>query len=207
MLAVPHRSDLRARPLETARLLLHPLDATDSRDLWNAVESSRAHLEPWLPWVPFNIDLESSGRYAEASAADWDAARACRFSIRDRTSRRFLGVIGLEAFAHLHESVELGYWLRVDACGRGLMTETALETVGKQSWLDPIADPLRTVVHQAYDAAGPAGQQLKNAAHGVWLGHPLHPVFTRLAGYQSVWLLSDAPTAGAKNRSRRTLRL
>ena len=123
MLAVPHRSDLRARPLETARLLLHPLDATDSRDLWNAVESSRAHLEPWLPWVPFNIDLESSGRYAEASAADWDAARACRFSIRDRTSRRFLGVIGLEAFAHLHESVELGYWLRVDACGRGLMTE------------------------------------------------------------------------------------
>src|SRR5206468_9896162 len=123
VLAVPHRSELRARPLETARLFLYPLDATDSRDLWNAVEGSRAHLEPWLPWVPFNIDLESSGRYAEASAADWDAARACRFAIRDRQTRRFLGVIGLEAFAHLHESVELGYWLRVDTTGRGLMTE------------------------------------------------------------------------------------
>jgi ribosomal-protein-serine acetyltransferase len=59
----------------------------------------------------------------EASAADWDAARACRFAIRDLRSRRFLGVIGLEAFAHLHESVELGYWLRIDACGNGLMTE------------------------------------------------------------------------------------
>jgi ribosomal-protein-serine acetyltransferase len=87
------------------------------------VEGSRAHLEPWLPWVPFNIDLDSSGRYAEASAADWDAARACRFAIRDRPTRRFLGVVGLEAFAHLHESVELGYWLRVDACGKGLMGE------------------------------------------------------------------------------------
>src|SRR4029453_9035872 len=65
----------------------------------------------------------SSSRYAEASAADWDASRACRFSIRDRASRRFIGVIGLEAFAHLHESVELGYWLRTDASGRGLMTE------------------------------------------------------------------------------------
>ena len=32
-------------------------------------------------------------------------------------------VVGLEAFAHLHESVELGYWLRVDTTGRGLMTE------------------------------------------------------------------------------------
>lgn len=123
MLAVPPRSELRSRPLETPRLLLFPLDATDSRDLWTAVESSRAHLEPWLPWVPFNIDLESSSRYAEASAADWDAARACRFAIRDRQTRRFLGVIGLEAFAHLHENVELGYWLRVDGVGRGLMTE------------------------------------------------------------------------------------
>lgn len=123
MLAVPARTDLRTRPLETARLVLHPLDASDTRDLWTAVEASRAHLEPWLPWVPFNIDLDSSGRYAEASAADWDAARACRFAIRDRSTRRLVGVIGLEAFAHLHESVELGYWLRIDACGGGLMTE------------------------------------------------------------------------------------
>lgn len=123
MLAVPPRSELRARPIETPRLLLFPLDATDSRDLWTAVESSRPELEPWLPWVPYNIDLESSARYAEASASDWDAARACRFAIRDRQTRRFLGVIGLEAFAHLHENVELGYWLRTDGVGRGLMTE------------------------------------------------------------------------------------
>lgn len=123
MLAVPPRSEIRARPLETARLFLHPLDATDTRDLWTAVEASRKDLEPWLPWVPFNTDLDSSGRYAEASASDWDAARACRFSIRDRQTRRFLGVIGLESFAHLHESAELGYWLRTDSTKRGLMTE------------------------------------------------------------------------------------
>lgn len=123
MLAVPPRSEVRFRPVETKRLQLYPLDATDTRELWSAVESSRPHLEPWLPWVPFNTDLDSSGRYAEASAADWDAARATRFSIRDRASHRFLGVIGLESFAHLHESVELGYWLRVDSWGKGLMTE------------------------------------------------------------------------------------
>lgn len=120
---MPPRSEVRARPVETPRLLLHPLDATDSRDLWTSVEASRPALEPWLPWVPFNTDIDASGRYAEASAADWDAARACRFSIRDRQSKRLLGVIGLESFAHLHESVELGYWLRSDATGKGLMTE------------------------------------------------------------------------------------
>ena len=81
MLAVPPRSEVRSRPLETKRLLLSPLDATDTRDLWSAVESSRPQLEPWLPWVPFNVDLDSSGRYAEASASDWDAARASLLGI------------------------------------------------------------------------------------------------------------------------------
>jgi nitrite reductase/ring-hydroxylating ferredoxin subunit/uncharacterized membrane protein len=44
--------------------------------------------------------------------------------------------------------------------------------------LDRIAEPLSDAVRGAYEAAGPAGQQAKNALHGVWLGHPLHPVFT-----------------------------
>ncbi len=125
MLVVPARGELRARPLETARLSLVPIDTTDARDLWVAVDGSRAHLEPWLPWVPFNADAEASFRYADASAGDWDHARACRFCIRDRSSRELLGVVGLEAFAHLHQSVELGYWLRAEATGRGTMTEAA----------------------------------------------------------------------------------
>ena len=129
MLAVPPRQELRIRPLETNRLILSPIDTSDARDLWAAVDASRAHLEPWLPWVPFNIDAEASFRYAEASAADWDNARACRFGIRDRIGRRLVGVVGLEAFAHLHQSVELGYWLRSDACGKGFMTEAARATI------------------------------------------------------------------------------
>jgi ribosomal-protein-serine acetyltransferase len=106
-------------------LLLAPIEASDAQELWTSVEGSRTHLEPWLPWVPFNTDLEASYRYADASATDWDHARACRFTIRDKRSRAFLGVVGLEAFAHLHLSVELGYWLRLDATGKGAMTEAS----------------------------------------------------------------------------------
>jgi len=115
MLVVPLRAELRHRPLETPRLSLLPVEPNDATDLWNAVETSRAHLEKWLPWVPFNTDLDASWRYCEASANDWDHARALRFSIRERSSRRLLGVVGLEALAHLHKSAELGYWIRVAA--------------------------------------------------------------------------------------------
>ena len=123
MLAVPTRTEARARPLESARLVLAPIEPADAPDLWVAVEGSRAHLEPWLPWVPFNNDAEASYRYADASALDWDHGRACRFTIRDKKTRVLYGVVGLESFAHLHQSVELGYWLRTEMTGRGIMTE------------------------------------------------------------------------------------
>jgi nitrite reductase/ring-hydroxylating ferredoxin subunit/uncharacterized membrane protein len=44
--------------------------------------------------------------------------------------------------------------------------------------LDRIAEPLSRGVRGAYAAAGSPGERAKDAAHGVWLRHPLHPVFT-----------------------------
>lgn len=58
------------------------------------------------------------------------------------------------------------------------MAEPALARLTDSPALDKIAEPLSQGVRRAYESAGVAGQQLKNAAHGVWLGHPLHPVFT-----------------------------
>jgi ribosomal-protein-serine acetyltransferase len=125
MLVVPSRAEVRARPLESSRLVLAPVDTSDARELWLAVEASRPHLEKWLPWVPFTTDADASYRYAEASAVDWDNGRACRFTIRERGGRRLLGVVGLEALAQLHEGAELGYWLRLDSVRRGYMSEAS----------------------------------------------------------------------------------
>ena len=61
-----------------------------------------------------------------------------------------------------------------------MSTTNALIRVTDQPALDGIAERLSGAVRGAYDAAGPAGSSAKNAMHGVWLGHPLHPVFTDL---------------------------
>jgi ribosomal-protein-serine acetyltransferase len=124
-LSIPSRAALRAEPLRTERIHLTPIDSTDGPELWDVIESSREHLERWLPWVPFNNTPEASRRYANACASDWDAGRAVRFGIRDRDSDALLGVVGLDSCVHLHLSCELGYWLRREAAGKGLMTEAA----------------------------------------------------------------------------------
>ncbi len=125
LLSIPSRSAIRRVPVETGRTLLVPLELVDGAELWDAVEGSRWHLERWLPWVPFNNAPEASVRYAEACVSDWDAGRAVRFAIRDRQSRELLGVVGLDSCVHLHRSCELGYWLKREATGRGIMTEAA----------------------------------------------------------------------------------
>ncbi len=124
-LTIPSRSAVRSHPVETGRVLLTPIDPADGPELWSVVDESRWHLERWLPWVPFNNTPEASQRYAEACAADWDAGRAVRFGIRDRSSHALLGVVGLDSCVHLHRSCELGYWLKLDVTGRGLMTEAS----------------------------------------------------------------------------------
>jgi nitrite reductase/ring-hydroxylating ferredoxin subunit/uncharacterized membrane protein len=57
-------------------------------------------------------------------------------------------------------------------------TTKALSRLVDSPAVDTVAEPLSRAVRGAFEAAGPAGQQAKNALHGVWLGHPLHPVFT-----------------------------
>ena len=58
------------------------------------------------------------------------------------------------------------------------MAQTNLEAVANQPWLDAVGKPLSEAVRALFRNAGPAGATAKNALHGVWLGHPLHPVLT-----------------------------
>ena len=51
----------------------------------------------------------------------------------------------------------------------------ALSRLVDQPALDTIAEPLSKSVRGAYESLGDSGRQIKNAMHGVWLGHPLHP--------------------------------
>jgi nitrite reductase/ring-hydroxylating ferredoxin subunit/uncharacterized membrane protein len=57
-------------------------------------------------------------------------------------------------------------------------SSNALMRVAENSAIDQVAEPFSRAVREAYEAVGPVGRQVKNALHGVWLGHPLHPVFT-----------------------------
>ena len=188
MLAIPSRAAVRRTPLTTSRAVLLPIEATDGAELWEAVDGSRWHLERWLPWVPFSNTPEASQRYAEACSADWDAGRAVRFAIRDKQDRRLLGVVGLDSCIHLHRSCELGYWLRRDATGRGLMTEAArvcMDFAFNRMGVHRIRCAAATDNHASLRVISRLGFHFEGIARQAefvgsrWLDHA---VFARLAG-------------------------
>jgi len=77
----------------------------------------------------------------------------------------------------------------------------ALFRLTDQPILDPVAEPLSRSIRAAYESAGPTGQQVKNVLHGVWLKHPLHPVFTDLPlGAWTTGLVLDAIATRTQDR-------
>ncbi len=71
----------------------------------------------------------------------------------------------------------------------------------KQDWLAPIQETGEALVKKAYQSAGETGQAVKNALHGVWLGHPLHSAITDVpVGSWTTAAVLDLLEAGGQNQ-------
>jgi nitrite reductase/ring-hydroxylating ferredoxin subunit/uncharacterized membrane protein len=69
--------------------------------------------------------------------------------------------------------------------------ESLINAISRQPGLEELADVLQKAVRAAFP--GDAGRELKNALHGTWLGHPLHPAITDIPlGAWTVALVLDA---------------
>ncbi len=75
-----------------------------------------------------------------------------------------------------------------------------LSFVEHQEWLAPIQETGEALVKKAYEAAGDRGQAVKNALHGVWLGHPVHSAITDVpVGSWTAAVVLDLLEAGGRH--------
>lgn len=130
--------------LRTERLLLRPWRVEDAESLLPLLEANRAHLGPWIPArVAEPVPLPALARRLAGFAANFQAAREWRYGLfaRDDESS-VLGEVGLfprsaagrVPYAEA-DHVEIGYWLRADKTGQGLITEAARTALAVASTL------------------------------------------------------------------------
>jgi RimJ/RimL family protein N-acetyltransferase len=122
----------RAYRITTDRLVVRCWDPADAALLKDAIDSSLEHLRPWMPWAeaePTTLaqKAELLRTFADRFALGEDAV----YGIFDAAESRVLGGTGLHP--RIGDGArEIGYWIRADAIGRGLATEStaALTRVG-----------------------------------------------------------------------------
>ena len=119
--------------LKTPRLYLRPWQATDASRLLPILEADRGHLGPWIPARVANpAPVPELERRLRSFADLFQQDREWRYAMIEAEEGRLLGEVGLfprdasrrVPFAEA-DRVELGYWLRSDATGRGIINEAA----------------------------------------------------------------------------------
>jgi RimJ/RimL family protein N-acetyltransferase len=109
--------------LQGPRVLVRPYRPEDAEALWEAVEESRAHLSPWLPWVHDYRSHDDARAFVVRARTRWLLREDLTVGIFDRGSGRFLGGSGLHRINWALRNFEIGYWIRGSAEGRGYVTE------------------------------------------------------------------------------------
>ena len=110
---------------------MRPWRAEDAMALQPILEANWEHLGPWIPArVATPVPVPELARRLAGFGDDFATAREFRYGLFSPDEREVLGEAGLyprSASARVPyaaaDRVELGYWLRADLTGRGLVTE------------------------------------------------------------------------------------
>lgn len=96
---------------------LRPLRTDDAGDIFRAIDTQRAYLGAWLPFVALTRCEADSRAFVSAALAD--PANPV-YTLRD--DDRFAGLIGFKAADPTSGCIEIGYWLREEFQHRGIVT-------------------------------------------------------------------------------------
>lgn len=167
--------------VRTPRLVLRAFGHADAASLFEAIESSRAALEPWITWGRQGYRSLGETHYEiERLTRLWDAKAfepgiGYIVAIIDAGTGAVLGGTGLHRFDVAAHEGELGYWVRGDRHGQGIASEAAAHML---SWaFTPQHEGgfgLRRVTVYAADPNGASGRVLAKlglACEGVRRAH------------------------------------
>jgi ribosomal-protein-serine acetyltransferase len=109
--------------LRGEHVLVRPYRESDAQALYEAMNESRNHLRPWLPFADEHQTLDESRNWIIQQAANWILRDDLALSIWEKASGRYLGGIGLHPHDWEIGYFEIGYWVRALAEGYGYITE------------------------------------------------------------------------------------
>jgi len=106
---------------------LQILEERDAQGLYRLIDSNRAYLRQWLPWVDSETSVEDSRRFVLRCLQHYLDNEG--FALGIRFHGQLAGVLGCHSLDWPGRKIEIGYWLGADFQGRGMMTRACRAAV------------------------------------------------------------------------------
>ncbi|WP_238480345.1 GNAT family N-acetyltransferase [Mangrovibacterium lignilyticum] len=90
--------------------------------VFQAIDSNRKFLTPWLPFVQQTRSQEDTESFIRSILAESGEPKDEVFTVWYKS--RFAGLIGLKETDYLNQKTEIGYWLIESMTGKGIMTKS-----------------------------------------------------------------------------------
>ena len=103
-------------------LLLRSFEPEDAQELFRAIDASRTHLRPWLPWVDMSTKPEHTLEFIQRSKAQQHQQEAIALGII--YNRSIIGGIGMHNHDRVLKKAQLGYWIAKEYEGKGIMQKS-----------------------------------------------------------------------------------
>lgn len=103
-------------------IFLKELEIEDAGHIFKAIDSQRVYLGEWLPFVEFTKTVKDSLDYVNSVVTMPEDCKEWQFAVF--CGNDFAGLAGFKGTDRLNRKSEIGYWLREEFQGRGIMTDS-----------------------------------------------------------------------------------
>ncbi len=173
--------------LHTSRLCLRPLTVSDSAAVYRMIDTSRTSFVRWFGWAGEST-LDSVCDYVRQAEEATAVGSAWHYVVLTQANS-LIGRVSLTQWDPINFSAELGYMLRMDFEGRGLMTEACRAVLshafgaGGLHRVSAYADAENCASHQVLERIGFRREgAVRHAAHHPARGWRDHYAFGLLEG-------------------------
>ncbi len=104
---------------------LKQLEQSDSRDIFETIDSQRKYLGKWLPFVALTKEISDTEKFVDSVVNAPKNKFEYVFTIRKQN--KFIGLIGFSNTDKLNKKTEIGYWLSEKYQKQGIITKSVEE--------------------------------------------------------------------------------
>lgn len=120
------RATIPMRPIIANGLCIRPFRITDTDAFTEAVRESVATVGPWLPWCRADYSTKEARTWIGQCAVRLNMGYSFDVGIFTEDGTTLLGGVAINQVDHLHNTGNLGYWVRESMQHRGIATRAAL---------------------------------------------------------------------------------